>query len=188
MALYGSFPAILYWRVKKHRLFVLTDAERFMDDFVQYYLHNASTAGSSAHSLSRVRALAAIIPKPWAVRALMRYHRFSIKNAMFFKLVVDILTCYYTCTGSPLFKEYKEEVIPLATAIYKSLPQNTIQWVYEKLIVFVTPSTAKLSPCVESKRYLTLFKQKEEYLKYYKAEALDYDNLTAGNTIQTFYV
>ena len=187
MAVYGSFPAILYWRIKKQKIFP-TSVENFMEEFVGFFFHNAPTVGSSAHALGKVKSLAGAIPTVSSIKSLLKYHRFNTKNAIFFKLSIDILACYYMATGSPLFKTYKEEVIPMALLIYKALPQNTLQDVFEHLSPYYTKSKLLDHKRVESKQYLVLYKTKEEYLAHYKNEGLEYDNLTAGNTIHTFYI
>ena len=140
---YGSFPAVLYWRIRKRKLFKSSVAEKFMDDFISYYFSHAATVNTSPFSFSKIECLAELIPNPSSIRGLLKFHRFTVYNAIFFKLVIDILSYYYITTGTPLFKKYKEEVIPLAIAIYQVLPQYTVLKIYDDLSKYQTPSIAQ---------------------------------------------
>ena len=133
MSRYGAFPAILYWRLKKSKIFKPATVEIFMDEFIKTFFRNVSNASASSTSLEKIKGFVSAIPSISSMKSLMRYHRFGAKNAVFFKLSVDILACYYKVIGSPLFMKYKTEVIPIALLIYRTLPQSAVQEIYDDL-------------------------------------------------------
>lgn len=137
---FGAYPAILYWRLKRRKIFKPDVIDHFAEEFLHFFLKNAAAAPKSPSATEKIKNLVQVIPKLDGLKKLIKYHRFSLKNAIFFKISVDILTFYYKLSGSPLFLKYKTEVIPIALEIYQTLPAYTFSEISDKLIDYQTNS------------------------------------------------
>jgi len=124
---YGPFSVILYARVKKLKLFDITDAGEFIESLAGFYVNNIKDADKSESALKKLKTLVSLFPSPKRFMQLLKFHRQKGKEMVFFKLAVDILTFFNKVTESPLFARLQKEVIPLAIQFYKSMNQDTLK-------------------------------------------------------------
>jgi hypothetical protein len=185
---FGTFPALLYLRVKRKKLFSLSDFDHFPEEFIEFYLLNARNSNTSNPGANSLKALVLLLPSPKSIGRLLKYHMLSAKTALFFKLSVDLLSRYYTTTEAPMFTTYRQQVIPLALEVYTALPATIITALFLELNIYNTTRKNFVRYIIGNKPYLLLLQTKAEYMAYYKSEQVQYNNLTAGNTRQLFYV
>lgn len=178
MSNYGPFSVILYARIKKLKLFEINEANTFLEKLADYYVRNIKDAEQDERKKEKVKTLVNLLPSPKKLMQLIKFHRQSGRDMVFFKLALDILTFYYKTFEYPLFTSLQKEIFPLTLQLYKSLSNTTIKDITKE----ITDSVAK-----KDLTWLIIFKSKKEYINYYKEQIIEYQNLTAGNGIQMYY-
>lgn len=68
-----------------------------------------------------------------------------MQNCLIYKLIIDIHESYAKLFGSPLFKFYKNEVIPLALDFYSKIDKECLQLNMEALKGLAKGIVCKLS-------------------------------------------
>ncbi len=188
LSTYGPFSVILYARVKKLKLFDIGEPGAFLERFVDFYIRNAKEMGNKGTALKSVQTLVSLFPSPRRFTKLLHFHRLRGRDMVFFKVALDIMTFYYKETESPLFSRLQNEIIPLALQFYRSLSPQTIKDVSSELMSCINKSEKPMRPHIEDKTWLVLCKSRGEYLRHYRSELIQFQNLTAGNDLQTYLV
>ena len=140
LSTYGPFSVILYARVKKLKLFEVSDASSFLEKFAYFYIKNAKEMSTNEAAFRNIRTLVSLFPSPKRFTQLVSFHRLRGRDMAFFKLALDVLTYYYKATESPLFVKLQKEVIPLALQFYSTLSAQTLKEIASELTSSINKS------------------------------------------------
>ena len=138
MSTYGPFSVILYSRVKKLKLFDVSEPSSFLEKFIVFYTKHAREMNKNEAALANVQSLVSLFPSPKRFTKLLSFHRLRGRDMVFFKLALDIMTFYYKTTEAPLFTKLQKEVIPLALQFYKALSPPTLKEITTELLSYVS--------------------------------------------------
>eukprot|EP00826_Nyctotherus_ovalis_P047634 TRINITY_DN5507_c0_g1_i17.p1 TRINITY_DN5507_c0_g1~~TRINITY_DN5507_c0_g1_i17.p1 ORF type:complete len:100 (-),score=28.31 TRINITY_DN5507_c0_g1_i17:107-406(-) len=94
-----------------------------------------------------------------------------------FKLILDIMICYYRATEKPVYKKLRKEVIPLALKFYATIPEAMLVGTVSELIS---------CGCVCEDKYVLLKNSKKEVVEYYRTEVINLENLSGGTDASMF--
>jgi len=133
MSTYGPFSVILYARVKKLKLFEISDSSNFLEKLIEFYSKNAREI-SKNDALKNIKTLISLFPSPKRFTKLLGFHRAKGRDMIFFKLALDIMTFYYKTIESPLFIKLQREIIPLALNFYKIVGTSVLKEIISELL------------------------------------------------------
>ncbi len=191
MIAYGPLAALLCRRVRERRLFLLSNQDAFLRKFLEFYVSNMKGIGTSKGCYESTRNLVAILPSAEQCLQFVEAGRHK-RDTVFLKVVIDVLEHYYKQTEAPLFVRYREKVVPLALAFYRSLSPAAVLEVGCE----IRAATARIGTHtdlndndVEEDRagFFLIKKTRKEYVDYYTNEMMTYENLVAGNCRDTYY-
>ncbi len=186
LAAYGPLAVMLYKRIKEKSLF-LTNQDVFLIKLVDFYICNMRGINTTPACYEGAKSLVSVLP---SVDKCMRFvkTRRHHRDMVFLKIIIDVLEHFYKQTEAPLFTRYREKVIPLALAFYRSLSNSAIQEMVGELQAATLRSIAcgfKLG--LEDSGYFLLKRSRLEFVEYYTNEMITYENLVAGNCKDTYY-
>ncbi len=187
LSAYGPFSVILYARIKKLKLFNINDIGDFLENLADFYVRNIKETEKSEAAVRSLQTLVGLFPPPGRFMQLLRFHQQKGREMIFFKLALDILHFYYKATEAPMFVRLQRDVIPLGTRLYRNLSEETLKEIADILRSCVGKSKQR-EDRVEDQVWFVLFKEKNDYQRYYQEETIEYENLTAGNSMQMYYV
>lgn len=142
---YGPFSVILYSRVKKLKLFSVTEPENFLKSLLEFYIKNIKHADKSEEAICNIKTLVGLFPPIKKFCNLLKFHRQQGAEMIFFKLAIDILYFYYKATDGPLFVKLQKDVVPLAINLYKTLSGKALDDITEMIRSSVAKSNANIS-------------------------------------------
>jgi len=123
---YRPFSVILYSRVKKLNLFFADSDDDFLCSLANFYTENIHNI-QNERSLNNLKDLINQFPLTPKLFKLIKHYNQTVKEMIFFKLVIDIMENFYKKTEQPIFTKLRGQVLPLAINFYTSINELVIQ-------------------------------------------------------------
>ena len=104
----------------------------------------------------------------------------TLQDCLLYKLAIDVHEVYGKLFGRPLYRFYQREVLPLALGFYEKIDSrclsNVLQYVRR---AGAGPTGNSGKDCLALSGILVLL-GKSEFVKHYRNETLNYNNLAEG--------
>lgn len=107
---------------------------------------------------------------------------------MLIKLSIDIHETYGKLFGSPPFKYYRNEVLPMALDFYNKINQSLLTSISETFRKVIKGISCNILIKYLVKTGILNMRTKEAYVTYYEKESITYSNLTEGCSSELYYI
>eukprot|EP00826_Nyctotherus_ovalis_P047631 TRINITY_DN5507_c0_g1_i12.p3 TRINITY_DN5507_c0_g1~~TRINITY_DN5507_c0_g1_i12.p3 ORF type:complete len:152 (-),score=44.22 TRINITY_DN5507_c0_g1_i12:202-657(-) len=149
-----------------------------MEELIEFYVQNIRIVDKSELASQNLHALVPLLPSLRELRTLLNnVHKYTSRKMALFKLILDIMICYYRATEKPVYKKLRKEVIPLALKFYATIPEAMLVGTVSELIS---------CGCVCEDKYVLLKNSKKEVVEYYRTEVINLENLSGGTDASMF--
>lgn len=185
-SLYGPLAWKLYSNIRSQGLFKITSVSFFMEELIEFYVQNIRIVDKSELASQNLHALVPLLPSLRELRTLLtNVHKYTSRKMALFKLILDIMICYYKATEKPVYKKLRKEVIPLALKFYATIPEAMLVGMVSELISCGCVCGTGCVKTVEEK-YVLLKNSKKEVVEYYRTEVVNLENLSGGTDTSMF--
>eukprot|EP00826_Nyctotherus_ovalis_P032769 TRINITY_DN2638_c0_g1_i2.p1 TRINITY_DN2638_c0_g1~~TRINITY_DN2638_c0_g1_i2.p1 ORF type:complete len:168 (+),score=45.98 TRINITY_DN2638_c0_g1_i2:617-1120(+) len=133
----------------------------------------------SEKAFKDIKKLVGLFPSSRKVLKLMRSQRNSEREMLFMKVTIDIMENYCKVVEKPLFAKLQGDVFPMALKFYSGLDERILNEMNDLLRLRVDKRASE---------YFTICNDKKSYVQHYKNKAIQYEILTGGNTVETYFM
>lgn len=130
---FGSFPALLFWRIKCKKLFPIIPMDSFPEELLKFFVKSAKEASNDPDAIKNIHSLVNLFPSHSTLKKLIKAEGVNNKSSFFYKLAIDILSFYYRTTGGPLYKKYRKEVLPFALQVFEAYSEVLLLSISQRL-------------------------------------------------------
>eukprot|EP00826_Nyctotherus_ovalis_P032772 TRINITY_DN2638_c0_g1_i6.p1 TRINITY_DN2638_c0_g1~~TRINITY_DN2638_c0_g1_i6.p1 ORF type:complete len:176 (+),score=43.54 TRINITY_DN2638_c0_g1_i6:617-1144(+) len=141
----------------------------------------------SEKAFKDIKKLVGLFPSSRKVLKLMRSQRNSEREMLFMKVTIDIMENYCKVVEKPLFAKLQGDVFPMALKFYSGLDERILNEMNDLLRLRVDKSILLIHP-IGASEYFTICNDKKSYVQHYKNKAIQYEILTGGNTVETYFM
>ena len=130
------------------------------------------------------------MPSIDSLRTYLKITTPSLQDYLLYKLVLDVHEAYAKLFGYPLYKLYRNKVIPLAVEYYTKIDSSSFKKVIRKFKRYTNCSSCNVNLSIKiniDENTILLLQDKETYLAKYKDEMISFSNLTEGCSPKLYY-
>lgn len=149
-----------------HDSFNSRDFLRQMVEFFFKHLHQPTLASSVS-----LHVLLNCLPSLVELKNLILKKKYTMKEALVIKVVLEMYESYYKTFGAPNFKTYHTEVIPLLLDFYNRLPDAVLKLMSKQL-------TRVLLNLPGLTTHFKLFQTQKEFIAHYRESTRRMRNLS----------
>jgi len=184
--MYGPLAWKVYNGIRSEALFKITSSTFFIEEFIEFYAANIQLIDKDKIASKNMRTLITLLPSFKELRALLPLlHKYSPRQMVMYKLILDMMICYYKKAEEPVYKKLRREVIPLALAFYEGISGATLIGIISELISCGCINGKAIYKNIET-QWLLLKNNKKDAIEYYRTKLRDIENI-AGATDDSMF-
>jgi len=174
---HGVMGVLIFTRMKSAKILETPRADTFLKSLLAKFFHNLNenTLESSRCLQKMIDCLPGLQEMQESLPALKNKR----KEIIMVKIAIELYGQYLMKFDGPLYERYQFEFLPFVAKFYSSLTEEMIRRINMEIKFVIN--------CKELNQLLVMKKLPEEYEQYYKAQALQFMNLTGGSLLADYY-
>lgn len=176
---YGSLGyAICHNMINRKILNETFNSRFFLRQMVEHFFTHLKQEGNMVSSAA-LQKLLLCLPLLSELKNVISKTKYTMKEAIIVKVVLEIYENYHKCFGAPNFKVYHNEVVPLLVDFYNRLPDGALKLISKQLQRVLL----NLKHWTDN---FTLFYTKQEYITHYRDATRKMRNLSESTNPSLF--